>query len=146
MKTSGNINIRFSNVFSGIKREYWEECGRWIYQMVNFRKLITIFFPMSYSQSVFEYFVQITEIEIYLKIVLLLETFPASINLFRVSNKNTRVTSVASFWCFYCELWTYFTPLFSSDSIVDFEQVNVGWFVTHFKLMFQWWRNWSTAL
>ena len=58
--------------------------------MVNFRKLITIFFPMSYSRSVFEYFVQITEIEIYLKIVLLLETFPASINLFKVNSRITR--------------------------------------------------------
>ena len=58
--------------------------------MLNFRKLITIFFPMSYSRSVFEYFVQITEIEIYLKIVLLLETFPASINLFKVNSRITR--------------------------------------------------------
>ena len=31
-----------------------------------------------------------------------------------------------SFWCFYCYLWTYFTP-FSSASIVDFEQINVIW-------------------
>ena len=59
--------------------------------MVTFRKLITIFFPISYSQSVFEYFVQITEIEIYLKIVLLLlETFPTNINLFKVNSRITR--------------------------------------------------------
>ena len=28
-----------------------------------------------------------------------------------------------SFWCCYCWLWTYFTPV-SSVSIVDFEQLN----------------------
>ena len=28
--------------------------------------------------------------------------------------------------CFYCLLWTYFTP-FSSISVVDFEQVNISW-------------------
>ena len=36
------------------------------------------------------------------------------------------MTSLTSFWCFYCQLWTYFTP-FSSTFIVDFEQVNVSW-------------------
>ena len=41
--------------------------------------------------------------------------------MFKVSNKNT-----TSFWCFYCQLWTYFTP-FSSVSVVDFKQVNVSW-------------------
>ena len=42
--------------------------------------------------------------------------------------------------CFYCQLWTYFTP-FSSAFIVDLEQVNVNWvsmlwkgvFALHFK-------------
>ena len=33
---------------------------------------------------------------------------------------------MTSFWCFYCFLWTYFTP-FPSVSIVHFEQVNVSW-------------------
>ena len=28
---------------------------------------------------------------------------------------------MTSFWCFYCKVWTCFTP-FSSVSIVDFEQ------------------------
>ena len=28
--------------------------------------------------------------------------------------------------CFYCLLWTYFTP-FSSISVVDFEQVKISW-------------------
>ena len=31
-----------------------------------------------------------------------------------------------TFWCFYCQLWTYFTP-FSNVSIVDFEQGNGSW-------------------
>ena len=35
------------------------------------------------------------------------------------------ITSLTSFWCFDCYLWTYFTPS-SSVSIVDFEQVNVS--------------------
>ena len=35
------------------------------------------------------------------------------------------MTSLTSFWCFYCKLWTYFTH-FSNDSIVDFEQANVS--------------------
>ena len=41
-------------------------------------------------------------------------------------NKNTRMASMTSCWCYYSELWIYFTP-FSSDSIVDFEQVNDSW-------------------
>ena len=32
--------------------------------------------------------------------------------------------------CFYCKLWTYFTPFSSSVSIVDFEQINVSWETT----------------
>ena len=35
---------------------------------------------------------------------------------------------VMSFWCFYCKFWP-FLHLFSSVSIVDFEQVNVSWVV-----------------
>ena len=46
--------------------------------------------------------------------------------MFKVNNKDTRTTSMTSFWCFYCELWTYSTPC-SSVSIVNFEQVNAGW-------------------
>ena len=40
--------------------------------------------------------------------------------MFKVNNKNTRTTSLKSFLCFYCYLWTYLPP-FSSVSIVDFE-------------------------
>ena len=46
--------------------------------------------------------------------------------MFKVDNKNTRTTSLMLFCCFYCLLWTYFTPFFSVF-IVDFEQVNVTW-------------------
>ena len=45
--------------------------------------------------------------------------------MFKVCNKDTR-TTLASFWCLYCELWTYFTPCFSV-SIVNFEHGNAGW-------------------
>ena len=46
--------------------------------------------------------------------------------MLEVNHKNTRTTSLTSFWCFYCKLWTYFIP-FSSVSIVNFEQINVSW-------------------
>ena len=46
--------------------------------------------------------------------------------MFKVNNKNTRATSMTSFWCFYCSLLTYFIS-FPSVSIIDFEQVNVSW-------------------
>ena len=38
----------------------------------------------------------------------------------------TLMTHTHSFWCIYCQLWTYFTPC-SSVFIVNFEQVNAGW-------------------
>ena len=41
--------------------------------------------------------------------------------MFKVNNKDTRTTPLASFW-YLC----YFTP-FSTVSIVNFEQVNAGW-------------------
>ena len=46
-------------------------------------------------------------------------------NMFKVSNKNTRGTSLTS-WCFYYYLWKYFTPL-STASFIDFEQIKVSW-------------------
>ena len=48
-------------------------------------------------------------------------------NMFKGNNKNTRAKSVTSFWGFYCWLWTYLTPSFSSVFVVEFEQVNVRW-------------------
>ena len=44
-------------------------------------------------------------------------------NIFKVNNKDTRTTPLASFWCLYSKLWTYFTP-FSMVSIASFELVN----------------------
>ena len=52
--------------------------------------------------------------------------------MFKGDNKNTRTTSLTLFWCFYCHLWTYFTP-FSSVFIADFEQSNVSSNVFTFK-------------
>ena len=70
------------------------------------------------------------------------QTFPANIYLFKLcSRKRCEICPnltmkipkqcqwlqlIFSCWCFYCYLWTYFTP-FSSLSIVDFGQVNVSW-------------------
>ena len=30
--------------------------------------------------------------------------------MFKINNKDTRTTSQMSFWCLYCQLWTYLTP------------------------------------
>ena len=38
----------------------------------------------------------------------------------------TLMTHTHSFWCNYCQLWTYFTPC-SSVFIVNFEKVNADW-------------------
>ena len=43
-------------------------------------------------------------------------------NMFKVNNKNTRTTPIASSRRLYCYLWTYFTPCFSV-SIVNSEHV-----------------------
>ena len=59
--------------------------------------------------------------------------FPADIYLLKVNNRNIR--TMASFWCLYCKLWTYFTPCYSV-SIVNFEQVNVGWVLFPSKWIF----------
>ena len=53
--------------------------------------------------------------------------------MFKVKNKDTRTTSMVSFWCLYCSLWTYFTPR-SSVSTVNFEQVNAEWILPVFLL------------
>ena len=49
-------------------------------------------------------------------------------NLFKAINKDTRMILLTSFWFLYCYIWTDFTNC-SRVSIVDFEQVNVGWVV-----------------
>ena len=54
----------------------------------------------------------------------------STINMF--NNKDTRMMPLASFWCLYCELWTYFLLCFSV-SIVNFELVNVCWVETGHK-------------
>ena len=57
-------------------------------------------------------------------------------NLFKVKYKDIRTTSLTSFWCFYCWLWTYFTHCFTDIShIVDFEQVYSGWVSERFDCL-----------
>ena len=65
---------------------------------------------------------------------------PTNTYLFKVKNRNTRKmckicskitknsrTTPMTWFCFCsCSLWTYFKPL-SRVSIVDFEQINIGW-------------------
>ena len=46
--------------------------------------------------------------------------------MFKVNNKNTRTTSLTSFWCFQC-YFEHISYLFPSATIVDFEQVNFNW-------------------
>ena len=45
--------------------------------------------------------------------------------MLKVNNKNNKTTSIMSFWCFYCQLGTYFTS-FSSVCIAGFKKVNVS--------------------
>ena len=47
-------------------------------------------------------------------------------NVFKITNKKTRRTSLTLFWCLYFKLWTYYTYC-SSVSIVESEQVTAGW-------------------
>ena len=55
-------------------------------------------------------------------------------NLFKVNNKDNSLTSMAWFWCLYCQLWIGFTNV-SCVFIVDFEQVNAGLFTVNLKSM-----------
>ena len=57
-------------------------------------------------------------------------------NMFKINTKDTRTTPMASFWCLYCWLWTYFTPC-SRVSIPNFAHVTAGWetFFYHRKLL-----------
>ena len=47
-------------------------------------------------------------------------------NMFIVNNKDIRTTSVTSFWCLYCYLWTHY-KLFFNVFIVNFENASVCW-------------------
>ena len=46
--------------------------------------------------------------------------------MFKVNNKETRETSMTSFWYLYCWLWAYFTYL-PTISIVGFKKVSFCW-------------------
>ena len=48
--------------------------------------------------------------------------------MFKVNNKDARTIPLASFWCRYCKLCTYFT-LGSGVSIVNFEHLIAGWVI-----------------
>ena len=52
--------------------------------------------------------------------------------MLKVNNKETRTKPVASVWCLYCKLWTYYTPC-SGVSTVNSEQVNAGWIQAELK-------------
>ena len=47
--------------------------------------------------------------------------------MFKVNNKDR----IMSFWCLYCQFWTYFRP-YSTGSIVNFDYVITGWVVNLF--------------
>ena len=42
--------------------------------------------------------------------------------LFKIKNEDTRTTSMASLWCFYCKLWTYST--LCSNCWLTFEMIS----------------------
>ena len=48
-----------------------------------------------------------------------------SLDWFNKGRPQLTFTSMTSFWCFYCWLWTYFTA-FSRVSIVDSKLINVS--------------------
>ena len=50
----------------------------------------------------------------------------ASFEICSVTNKDTRTTPMALFWCLFCYLWASFTPC-SSVSIVNFQHVIASW-------------------
>ena len=50
-------------------------------------------------------------------------------NMFKVNTKDTRTTSMTSFWCLYWQLRTDFGHC-SGGSIDGFEHVNAGWILT----------------
>ena len=67
--------------------------------------------------------------------------FPGNIYVFKVNNRNTRKrynfmfkvngknTRMRSFWCSYCQLWTYFTAFYSVSI--------VSWVVWNHKIIIQ---------
>ena len=55
--------------------------------------------------------------------------------MFKVNNKDTRTTPVASFWCFIVNFGHISHPS-SSVSIVNFKQVNAGWAADSIPLEF----------
>ena len=57
-------------------------------------------------------------------------------NIFKVNNKDTRTTPMASLWRIYCYLQTYFTPC-PSVSIINFYQVNADWVCTTKNAIYQ---------
>ena len=61
--------------------------------------------------------------------------------MFEVNNKETKTTSMTSFSCLYCWLWTYFTSC-SSVSAVDLEQVSTGGVISFKQIaLYVWWTS-----
>ena len=58
--------------------------------------------------------------------------------MFKVNNKDTKTTPLASFWYLSYWLWTYFTPCYSV-AIVNFEDVIAGWdSITYYVRHYRW--------
>ena len=95
----------------------------------------------------FKSLVQLVEpVRFYLQCILIIFNLSANKYMFKVNNRNTRkmfeicskltiktTTSLPSFCCLYCKLWTYLTP-FSILSMVYFEQANV-----YLNICYKWW-------
>ena len=63
-----------------------------------------------------------------------IETSEQCVKFVQINNKDTRTTSITSFWCLYCKLWTYFTPC-SCVSIVNFAHVIAGRDIKHMEIL-----------
>ena len=64
-------------------------------------------------------------VELKIKNEATVETLEKGVKYVQLWNKDTRTSSISTFWCLYCQLWTYFTPC-SDVSVLNFEYVIVG--------------------
>ena len=89
-------------------------------------------------------------------ILIVRNNLPSNINLFKVSNRNTRKryekcskltkkcqNDVSGLVLVFLFFWTYFTP-FSGVSVVDFEQVSVSW--VYIRMILEFHANLQTCI
>ena len=108
---------------------------QWILSIIIFHAILRKFSEKSLSKPFTKDILSLS-IYFYRRMMILADIFLLKVNnrntktrceiCSKLTIKNTRMTSIASFCCFYCSLWAYFTPC-SSVSTVNFEHVIAGW-------------------